>query len=493
MPLPGERFIKYYILIVCFLSRMSSAKTRTSELSDEAVAEFETSLRGSLVTPDDERYDETRTVWNGLVDKYPTLVVRCQGAADVAKAVQFASDHDLPVSVRGGGHHQAGSSLVDDGLVVDCTEMNHVRVDPEERVAQVGPGCRARDILLETQHYGLATPTGSAGDVGVPGSTLGGAIGWMRRKHGLGIDALQSVELVTPDGELVTASADENEDLFWAVRGGGGNFGVVTNFEFELYEVGPIVAGLGVFYPGEEAESVLSEYGELAQDAPDEVTTLALKSHVPALPPMPDELVGEDAVAIMGCYVGDPEEGMAALQPFREITAPLLDMSEPMPYLMLHQLGSMLFPEGRNYCHRSCFVDDLSEEVVEAIVDHAEAAQSPLSGVGVWQLGGAISDVESDETAYPHRQAEYMITVESNWDDADADANIEWARAGDDLLRRLGGYGAYAGFTGVSARETEDVTARVYGENYDRLAQVKARYDTSNSLDKNVNVDPADD
>ena len=316
----------------------------------------------------------------------------------------------------------------------------------------------------------------------------------MRRKHGLGIDALQSVDVVTPDGDLVTASEDENEDLFWAVRGGGGNFGVVTNFEFELYEVGPIVAGLGVFYPGEKAEEIFEAYREATANASDEVTTLALKSHVPNLPPMPDELIGEDAVAVLGCYVGNPEDGMEALQPFRELVdEPLLDMSEPMPYLMLHQLGTMMFPEGRNYCHRSCFVDDLSDNVIDAIVGHANEAESPLSGVGVWQMGGAISDVESDETVYPHRDAEYMITVEANWDDSDDDANIEWARDGDDLFRDLGAYGAYGGFTGVNTQESEDTTERVYGDNFDRLSEIKARYDAQNAFDNNVNVAPSDE
>lgn len=473
---------------------MSTSEIGRGQLSGDDVAAFAMSLRGEVVSPDDGTYDETRTVWNGLIDKRPTLIVRCQGAADVAKGLEFAADHRLPFSVRGGAHHQSGSSMVDDGLVLDLSEMTHVHVDPEERVANVGPGCRVRDVLIESQHYGLATPTGSAGDVGIPGSTLGGGIGWMRRKHGLGIDALRSVDVVTPSGELVTASEDEHEDLFWAVRGGGGNFGVVTNLEFELYEVGPIVAGLGVFYPGEQAEEVLEAYRKATVEAPNEVTTLALNTHVPGLPPLPDELVGEETVAVLGCYVGDIEEGMEALQPYRELAdEPLLDMSEPMPYMLLHQLGTMMFPDGRNYCHRSCFVDELSDEVTDAIADHTKKAESPHSGVGVWQMGGAISDVGTDEMAYPHRDAEYMVLVEANWDDGDDDAHLTWARDGDDLFRSLGGYGAYGGFTGVSQQDGESFPNRVYGDNFDRLAEIKARYDTSNTFNQNVNVAPADD
>ncbi|MBX0297628.1 FAD-binding oxidoreductase [Haloarcula nitratireducens] len=458
------------------------------------IVDFAQTIRGEIISQDDDRYSEARTVWNGLIDKHPQLIVQCRGAADVGNGIQFADEHDLPLSIRGGAHHQTGSAIVEDGLVLDLSEMAHVRVDPTERVAQVGPGCRARDVLIEAQHFGLAPPTGSAGDVGIPGSTLSGGIGWMRRKHGLGIDALRSVDVVTPSGELVTASADENADLFWAVRGGGGNFGIVTNFEFELYEVGPIVAGLGVFYPGTQSKAVLQAYRAAAAAAPDEVTTLALRSHVPDLPPMPADLVGEEAVAVLGCYIGDPEDGMDALQPFRDLAAePLLDMSEPMPYLMLHQLGSMMFPEGRNYCHRSCFVDELSDEMIDAMLEEAETAPSPLSGVGIWQMGGAISEPASDATAYPHRDAQYMVTVESNWEEGDDTANITWARDSDDRFRRLGGYGAYGGFTGVSTRETEDVTDRVYGDNIERLARVKAQYDTANALTKNVNVTPADD
>lgn len=471
---------------------MTTGKAQDEPLGEEDIAKFSTSLRGEIVLPDDESYDERRSVWNGLIDKHPAVILRCQGAADVAKGVQFATDHTLPFSVRGGAHHQAGTSMVDNGIVLDLSEMAHVRIDPEERVAQVGPGCRARDVLIEAQHYNLATPTGSAGDVGISGSTLGGGIGWMRRKHGLGIDALRSVELVTPTGELVTASAGQNQDLFWAVRGGGGNFGIVTNFEFELYDVDPIVAGLGVFYPASDAEELLQRYRDIAANTPNEVTTLALKSHVPDLPPMPDELVGEDAVAILGCYIGDPEDGMQALQPFREIAEPLIDMSEPMPYLLLHQLGTMMFPEGRNYCQRSCFVDDLSDEVIAAVVGHMEGPPSELSAIGVWHMGGAISEVDANATAYPHRDAEYMITVESNWEEGDDDANITWARDGDDLFRNLGGYGAYGGFTGVSTQENENTTDRVYGDNYDRLAEIKARYDHDNTLNKNVNVTPSD-
>lgn len=464
-----------------------------TQLEEEDVQPLVDELRGTTVLPDGNEYDDARKVWNGLVDKHPALIVRCAGAADVSKASTFARDHGLPVSVRGGGHHQAGTAIAEEGLVVDLSEMTSVQIDPGEQVARVEPGARVRDVLIEAQHHGLATPTGSAGDVGIPGSTLGGGIGWIRRRHGLGIDALRAVDIVTPDGELRRASPERNPDLFWALRGGGGNFGIVTSFEFELYEVGPIVPALGTFYPGDEAEAVLDAYRDLTQDASSELTTIALDGHVPNLPPIPDDVAGQEAVAIIGCYAGDPDVGMEAIQPFREITEPLLDMSEPMPYLVLHELGTMMFPEGRNYCHRSVFVDDLSDPVIDRIIDHADDAPSPLSGVGIWHLGGAIDDVDSDATAFPWRGKEYMLTVEANWEDGDDEANIEWAQTGDAAFRELGGEGAYGGFTGVSDQSDEDTVERVYGENAERLSEAKALYDPGNTLNRNVNVGPGDD
>lgn len=458
----------------------------TESLNEDDIQRLAGSIRGIIVTPDTENYDEVRQIWNGLIDRHPKLIVQCQGAADVANTVEFANEHGIDFSIRSGGHHQTGTSLVDNGLVIDLSEMNSVHIDPDNQVARVDPGCRARDLLIEAQHYGLAAPTGSAGDVGISGSTLGGGIGWIRRKHGLGIDALHSVDVVTPDGDLVKASREENEDLFWALRGGGGNFGIVTSFEFELIELGPLVAGLGVFYPGDEAETVLREYRELTQDAPDELTTVTLNSHVPHFPPIPDELAGKDAIAVMGCYAGDLEEGQKALRPFRELSEPLLDMSEPMPYMMLHQLGTMMFPEGRNYCHHSIFIDDLGDDVINQVVTGTAERPSRLCGIGTWHLGGAISD--SDNGAFPWRDKEYMIVVESNWEEGDDNEHLSWAEEMDEEFRELGGVGAYGGFAGIGEGGDEQWAELVYGDNLQRLAEIKADYDRSNKLDKNINV-----
>ncbi len=461
------------------------------ELGDDTIQAFEEQLRGSLVLPDGTEYEDARRVWNGLVNRYPALIARCAGAADVAAAVQFAGEHDLPLSVRGGAHHQTGSAIAESGLVVDCSEMTSVQVDPEAQVAHVEPGTRARDVLHETQQFGLATPTGSAASVGIPGSTLGGGIGWIRRKHGLGIDALRSATVVTADGQLRKASPDHNEDLFWALRGGGGNVGVVTSFEFDLYEVGPEVYGLGVFYPAEHARAVFERLREVMADAPPELTTLALNGHVPPLPSLPADLHGEPAVAVLGCYAGDHGEAQNVTAPLRDVAEPLIDMSGPMPYELLHELGAQMYPDGRNYCHRSVFLDDLAGDALDLVVDGVADAPSPGNGIAVWPLGGAIQDV-GDGGAFPWRDRDYMVTVEANWDGTDSTANLEWARETDAAFREAGGDGAYGGFTGVEEGTDEDWSRRVYGPSYDRLAEIKREYDPENLFQLNVNVDPSD-
>ncbi|WP_137285815.1 FAD-binding oxidoreductase [Halorussus salinisoli] len=461
-----------------------------AELDEQDIKDFDENLRGDLILPDSDEYEDARNVWNGLINKYPAVIARVKGATDVSHAVQFARDNGLELSIRGGAHHQAGSAIVNQGLVIDLADMDSVHVDPEQKVARVGPGARAEDVLAETQKHGLATPTGSAGDVGIPGSTLGGGIGWIRRKHGLGIDALRSVEIVTPDGELRKASPDHNEALFWAVRGGGGNFGVVTNFEFELYEVGPMVQSLGIFYPADVAEDVLATFREVMTDAPAELTTILINGHVPNLPPMPDELAGTDAVGILGCYAGDPKEGAEAIAPLRDIADPLIDMSDVMPYEMLHDLGTQMYPWGRKYTHRSVFVDELTDDIHDTVLEQTEAVPTPMAAIGVWPLGGNIG--HGPDAAYAWDDKQYMITIEGNWEEFQNQSTLDWAVETERQLRREGAEGAYAGFTGVEEREWEDWTKQVYGDSYERLAKAKAAYDPDNVFSQNVNIDPDD-
>ncbi len=460
-----------------------------AELGDEAVGELSRSLDGDLVLPDHPEYNEARDVWNGLVNRYPAVIARAAGSRDVATAIGFAREHDLEVSVRGGAHQQAGNAVVDNGLVVDLSDLDDVTVDPERQVAEVGPGNRAEDVLAETQEYGLAMPTGSAGCVGMPGTTLGGGVGWIRRKHGLSVDALRSMEVVTAGGEVVEVSPDSNQDLFWAMRGGDGNFGVVTGFEFDLYEVGPIVGALNVFYPADLAEEVLRTYREFAADAPAELTTIVNYGEIPAIPPMPDHLHGEPAIGLIGCYAGDPEEAMETVAPLREIGDPLIDATDRLPYEALHEVGTLMHPWGRKYINRSVFVDNLTDEVRDLIVDRTEAAPGVMDGVGVWSMGGAVGNGPDAAYAWPDKR--FLIVIEAAWEGTDTPDHIEWAQETDRLFREVGGEGAYAGYAGVEEADWEDWPRKVYGDSYPRLQSVKAEYDPDNVFSHNLNVDPA--
>ncbi|MDY6818802.1 MAG: FAD-binding oxidoreductase [Halobacteriales archaeon] len=460
------------------------------QLGESTIAELDATLDGDLILPDHEQYEDARNVWNGLINEYPAVVVRVAGADDVATGIQFAQDHGLELSIRGGAHHQTGAAVVDNGLVIDLADMDRIEVDPDAQLVSVEPGTRAEDVLETTQEHGLAPPTGSAGDVGMAGTTLGGGIGWIRRKHGLSIDALRSVKIVTPDGVVREASRERNEDLFWALRGGGGNFGVVTEFEFDCYEVGPIVPALGIYYPADAAREVLETHRTVMADAPTELTTILIHGHVPPLPPIPDELHGTDAVAILGCYAGDPDEGMSAIAPLREITDPILDLSEPMPYELLHDLGTQMFPWGRNYAWRSVFVDELTDEIHNVILEQKEAAPGPMDAIDIWAMGGNIG--HGGDAAFNWADKRYLIVAEANWEEFNTQSELEWVRTTERRLRQAGGVGSYAGFTGVEEQEWENWANQVYGTNYDRLSEIKRQYDPDNVFNRNVTILPAD-
>lgn len=460
------------------------------QLGEDALGRLAAAIRGDLILPDHEDYEDARNVWNGLVNEYPAVVVRAADSDDVAEAITFARDHGLELSIRGGAHHQTGAAIVDNGLVIDLADMDTITVDPDQSVVIAEPGTRAEDVLARTQEYGLAPPTGSAGDVGIAGTTLGGGVGWIRRKHGLAVDALRRVEIVTPDGTVREASPDQHADLFWALRGGGGNFGVVTEYEFECYEVGPVVPALGVYYPADAARAVLEAHREVVADAPEELTTLLVHGHVPPLPPVPEELHGTPAVGILGCYAGDEQAGMETIEPLRGVTDPLLDLSEPMPYEILHDLGTQMFPWGRKYAWRSVFVDELTDKIHDVILDRKAAAPGPMDAIDIWSMGGQVG--HAGDIAYNWADKRYLIVAEANWEDHDTAAELEWVRETENRLRKAGGVGSYAGFTGVEEQEWEDWGDQVYGDNYDRLAEVKATYDPENVFRHNVTVYPAE-
>ncbi|WP_049972064.1 FAD-binding oxidoreductase [Haladaptatus cibarius] len=446
------------------------------ETVDSTVETLESELNGDLITPEDEeRYDEARRVWNGMINRRPALVARCEGVADVQAALRYAREHDLPIAVRGGGHGAAGRATVDDGLVIDLEPMHWVQVDPDSRRTRVGAGATWGDVDRETQQFGLAVPGGVVSVTGIAGLTLGGGMGHVRRKYGLSCDNLVSADVVTADGEFIRASEDDHEDLFWALRGGGGNFGIVTAFEYDCHPVGPEVAMCFVWYDGKQAEDALTFFREYTEDTPDEVSLLPFYAWVPELAEFPESSWGDSAIAFLGCYAGDPEEGEEALRPVREFADPVVDFSGTMLYVELQSMLDEDYPDGRYYYWKSLYLDELNDEVIDSIVACSERCPVPLSTVDVWQGGGEIARVDADETAFPYRNVPYGLNFEANWDDPrETDAAVEWVRESIAEMRAHSeARGQYVNFPGLE----EDSSEIPFGDHAERLAEVKAKYD----------------
>ncbi|PGF17640.1 FAD-linked oxidase [Natrinema sp. CBA1119] len=460
----------------------------TTPVDDGAIDGFGEGLHGELLRPEDPNYDETRAIWNGMIDKRPALIVRAMGVSDVIAAVTFAREHDLPLAVRGGGHNIAGNAVCDDGLMLDLSAMRSVHVDPEGKTARVEPGATLADFDHEAQAFGLATPLGINSTTGVAGLTLGGGFGWLTRKFGMTVDNLRSVDIVTADGELRHASDDENPDLFWGVRGGGGNFGVVTSFEFDLHEVGPEVLAGMVVYRGADAPDVLRHVRDFNEDAPDEATVWIVLRKAPPLPFLPEDVHGEDVIVVVPFYAGDIAEGEAVLAPVREYGEPIADVVGPHRYAEFQQAFDPLLTEGaRNYWKSHNF-RAIPDGAIDTVVDYARRLPSPLSEIFFGQIGGAMGRVPSDATAFPHRDAEYGMNVHTRWEDpAMDDECITWAREFFDAMAPYATGGVYVNF--ISEDEGEEDLG--YGENYDRLAEIKAAYDPDNLFRMNQNVEPA--
>ena len=469
--------------------------TLSHPLDRTLVSDLRAAVAGDVVVPGDGAYDEARALWNGRIDRYPAAVVRVASTDDVAAALRFAREHEREITVRGGGHHVTGSAVVDDGIVVDLANLTEVTVDADARTVQVGAGCRVSDVLSKTQEHGLAITCGSAAHNGVAGSTLGGAIGWVRRKYGLGTDKLRSVELVTVDGEVLTASAEENPGLFWGLRGGGANFGVVTSFEFDCFELGPEVAVAQPIYAAPDDETVrdlLGQYRAFVADAPREVTSMAIVTSIPPLPFVPQEAHGAPVVMFYAAYAGDPAEGEEVMRPLREMGEPAMDMSTRMPFLALHEIANELFPVGGRYSWHSLYADELSDDLLDRVTTTAAARPEGEASVEVWHLGGAVSDVPPDGTAYVHRDAEFLVNVGATWrDPADDGAHLSWAESSWVDLRESPATreGFYPGFPGFVTAEERSRMA--YGDNLARLAELKADYDPENLLHSNLNVTPS--
>jgi FAD/FMN-containing dehydrogenase len=455
----------------------------------DAVGQLATSLRGELLTKSSPEYDAARTLWNGMIDRRPAFIARCRSAADVIRGVTFAREHGMPLAIRGGGHNVAGNALCDDGLVIDLSPMKSVRVDPRRRTARVEPGVTLGELDHDTQAFGLATPLGINSTTGVAGLTLGGGFGWLSRRFGLAADNLLSADVVTANGELVTASEDEHPDLFWAIRGGGGNFGVVTSFEFQLHEVGPeVLAGI-VVHPFDRAPELLRRYRDVAASAPEEVTAWVVLRTVPPLPTIPKEAHGTNMVGIAMIHSGRREESERTLKPLRSIGQPMADMVVLQPYTAYQRaLDPLLTPGARNYWKSHNFTE-LSDELIDTLVDAARQLPDPQCEIALAQLGGATSRVKPDATAYTHRDAAFVMNVHGRWSDPSRDGDcIAWARSLFDATTPFATGGVYVNF--LTADESDRVRA-AYGANYQRLAETKARYDPDNLFRQNQNIRPA--
>jgi FAD/FMN-containing dehydrogenase len=460
-------------------------------LDESVIEEFRGHLRGPLLTADDPDYDEARAVRNGLIDRRPALIVRCSGTADVVACVNFAREHGLLLSVRGGAHNVAGNAVNDGGLVIDLSEMQGVHVDPAARTARAQGGATWGDVDHETQLFGLAVPGGVVSSTGIGGLTIHGGYGHLRRKYGLSLDSLVSVEIVTADGQVRTASATENGELFWAVRGAGSNFGAITSFEFRLHPVGPIVQLCAPFYALEDGRQVIRAWRDFTASAPDELNSLVVLWSVPDDEHFPEELRRRPIVVTAAVYAGPVEVGERVMQPLRELATPLMDLSGPIPYTALQQAFDPFFPEGRLYYWKSIYVDDLSDEAIDTMVDAAIARPSILSDVGLWHLGGAMSQVGVEDTAYGRRDAPYLFVAEASWTDPTTnEENIAWARESLAAMQPYSKGGSYLNFPGFG-EEKEAMLRASYGPNYDRLVTVKTKYDPGNLFRMNLNIAPA--
>ena len=454
--------------------------TGTDRPLDESVIDkFAGGLRGTVLRAGDAGYDETRKVWNGMVDKRPALIARCGGTEDVLACVRFARDHDLLVSVRGGGHNYAGKSVCDGGLMIDLASMKDVRVDPVRRIARAQPGVRLGEFDRETQAVGLATTLGVNTDTGIAGLTLGGGYGWLGGKHGLACDNILSLEVVTADGRLLTVSAEENADLYWGMRGAGANLGIVTSFEYRLHSVGPVLGGM-VIYPIDRGTDVLRFFDEFSAACPDEVSTAAL------LLTAPD---GNPAVAIAACHAGSIADGEKLLRPLRTFTPPLADFIAPQPYVQMQTLFDQAWPPGRRYYNKSSIVRRLSHDAAEMLVTYGRAMPTPLSAIALQQAHGAASRVPPDETAFPHRFDHFSVYVHPATDDAaESERIVQWGRECWKALQPFAERAVYVNALEDALEEGEHRVREAYGANWQRLAALKKRYDPTNFFRGNQNV-----
>ncbi len=460
------------------------------DLEPGAVAALAERLRGPLLKPGEEAYERARSIWNGMIDNRPALIQQPSGAADVIACVNFARDHGLPLSVRGGGHNIAGTAVADGGLMIDHSPRKGVHVDPARGIARVEPGCDWGELDRETQLHGLAVPGGLVSATGVAGFTLGGGFGWVARSYGLASDNLLSADLVTAEGELIRVSATEHPDLFWALRGGGGNFGIVTSFEFRAHPVGPeVMAGL-VLHPMDKAREVIALFRETAAAAPDELSCLLILRQAPPMPNLPKELHGAPVAGIAVCYNGPIAEGEKLVAPIKAFGAPYADTIRPTAFTAHQKLFDAGQPFGRQQYWKSDYFRELSPEADDVLIGHAERIISPFSAVLAFQLGGATGRVGETDTAAGNRDAQFVLNIQAQWQDpAESALHIGWARDYWQAMRPFSSGGTYVNF--LTRDEDEARLRAAYGPAiYERLVEVKTRYDPQNLFRSNQNIRP---
>jgi FAD/FMN-containing dehydrogenase len=461
---------------------------RDVSLPAETIEELRGALHGRLLAPASPGYDDARVIWNAMIDRRPALIARCIDAEDVATAVRFAREHSLLISIRGGGHNIAGNAVSDNGFMIDLSAMRNVHVDTTRRTARVDAGATLGDFDRAAQAHGLATPLGINSTTGVAGLTLGGGFGWLSRRLGLSSDNLVAADVVTAKGERIRASADENADLFWGLRGGGGNFGVVTSFEFALHPVGPtVLAGL-IVHPLADAKDVLRFYREFAPNSPEELAVWAVMRKAPPLPFLPPEWHGKEVLVLATCYSGDIADGERALEPLRKFGKPIADVIGPQPFAAWQTiLDPLLTPGMRNYWKSHDFLD-VSDGLIDVLVDFAGKLPDAHTEIAFAQLGGAISRRGNGETAYARREAQYLMNVHGRWADAANDnAVVAWARG---LFTAAAPFSTGSVYVNFLSTDDEARVRAAYGSNYDRLVALKNRYDPTNLFRVNQNIQP---
>lgn len=459
------------------------------ELSGSDLDELRARLQGRLLVEGDGDYDQARRLWNGMIDRYPALIVCCTVVEDVVAAVGFARDNELLLGVRGGGHNVAGRAVLDGAMVIDLSGMRGVEVDASRRRVYVEGGALLDDITVAAQRHGLAVPVGVVSETGIGGLTLYGGYGFLSRKYGMTVDNLVSVDIVTADGRLLHADKDNHPDLFWAVRGGGGAFGVVTTFEFEAHPVGPQIWLGAPTYPASQREVVLSEFADFVEGAPDEWSGLVSLWNGPDLAEVPAEIRGVPVITVVGCFAGTVEEGRAAMRPLQQLGSPMAELGGEMPFEVASRYFDDDYPDGHLYYWKSVYLDQIEAGVIDVLSAYHDSRPSEQSNIDIWAFGGAIARVAPEETAFPKRYAPFLVSIEANWTDPDqTDANMKWARGLFDDLQPFSSGGMYLNFPGFG--EEEHTAEDVYAQNFERLQEIKAKYDGDNLFRGTFNIRP---